>query len=260
MSKENWAEIVYGRTFHLDFRFIAIPEDFSPEDLAWASQHILATTYQARNLSDHPRWSLFKNNTHCIIGITCMVRDLIGQTQENTVKKMVKDDHGRPLYVFVGYVIRLNHTTDLPKIPKYTGSQLDTYKPLYQRVEQVWLVKDYEAEGKQPARSQYETFDSSIELINNQDNVVHTVQLNHYQKSPEQVFLWSDSQLHNSQLWLATSQCREATSVCLAVKGKLLTDSPFLNQTSTQVEEFTVYDRLKSTTKKHLKWQQLAKH
>ena len=58
MSREGWAKIVYGRSYHLDFRFITIPQDFERDDLAWASQHILATTRQARNLTDRPRWSL----------------------------------------------------------------------------------------------------------------------------------------------------------------------------------------------------------
>ena len=249
MSKEQWAAIVYGRSFHLDFRFITIPEDFVPEDLAWASQHILATTYQARNLSEHPRWSLFKNNTHCIIGVTCMVRDLIEQSEEEASQEMVKDDHGRPLYVFVGYVTRLNQNASLPSVPAYAGSQLDTFKPLYQEVEQVWLVKDYELEGKCPISSQYQTLDFSTELINRQDNINHTIQLNHYRKSPEHICFWPDSPQHNNQLWRAAANCLEATSVCLAVKGRLLADSPFLNQTTTQVEDFIICDRLRLTSK-----------
>ena len=83
MSKDipqrQWAAIVYGRTYHLDFRFITIPHDFTASDITWASQHILATTHQARNLPSNPRWSLFKNDSYCVVGITCMVRDLIGK-------------------------------------------------------------------------------------------------------------------------------------------------------------------------------------
>lgn len=251
MSEAVWAPIVYGRSFHLDFRFITIPEDFGPEDLEWSTPYILATTHQARNLSKYPRWSLFRNNTHCIIGITCMVRDLIGQSEKNKIQSMVKDDHGRPLYMFAGYATQLNQETNFLKIPAYTGMQIDTFKPLYQQVKQVWLVKDYESASKHPHLSKYQTLNSVIKLIDHQSDldIEHPIQLNHDRKSPKQIFSWPDSPHQNNQLWLEATNCLEATSICLGVKGKLSADSPFLNQTASNIEEFTICDRLKSGSK-----------
>ena len=79
MFDEQWAAIVYGRSYHLDFRIIAVPEDFTKRDIDWAMPYILATTRRANKLITHPRWSLFKNESHCVVGVTCMVRDLICQ-------------------------------------------------------------------------------------------------------------------------------------------------------------------------------------
>jgi len=109
MSEEKWAAIVYGRSYHLDFRFITIPHNFTAQDIQWATPYILATTQKARNLANSPRWSLFKNDSYCIVGVTCMVRDLIPQLGEDLIEVMSKDDQGRPLYVFVGYVAQLTN-------------------------------------------------------------------------------------------------------------------------------------------------------
>ncbi len=48
-----------------------------------------------------------------------MVRDLIGQLGEELIEAMTKDDRGRPLYVFVGYVTQLNQGKDLLDVPAY---------------------------------------------------------------------------------------------------------------------------------------------
>lgn len=246
MSKQHWAAIVYGRSYHLDFRFITIPHNFTERDVGWASQHILATTYQARNLSDHPRWSLFKNNLYCVAGVTCMVRDLIGQMDEDAIEVKAKDDQGRPLYVFLGYVTPLNQKPTLLDFPAYTGDQLASFEPLYQEIEKVWLIKDYEPNSKEPLLSEYQPVNFFINL----DKTAHpfkindTYQLNHQDKHPDKIFLWSSSSEQNSQLWLASAQCSQATSVCLNIKDKSLPNSPFLNQSVSQLEQFTIKERI----------------
>ena len=76
-TTHEWAAIIYGRSYHIDFRFISIPQDFTNIEKNWAAQYILSTFRQANKLSSSPRWSLFKNRSHCILGVTCMVRDLL---------------------------------------------------------------------------------------------------------------------------------------------------------------------------------------
>ncbi|BAZ43856.1 hypothetical protein NIES4102_08580 [Chondrocystis sp. NIES-4102] len=241
MSRQQWAAIVYGRSYHLDFRFITIPHNFTEKDLTWALQHILSTTHQARHLCDHPRWSLFKNNLYCVVGVTCMVRDLISEVK-------AKDDQGRPLYVFLGYATPLQSEQTLLDIPPYTGNQLANFEPLYQQVEKVWLVKDYQANSKNPSKSQYQAVTSFIKLNQDLQNN-YTCQLNHQDKHPDKTYLWSNTHKQNNQLWLASAQCSQATSICLNIKDKSLPASPFLNQTVSQLEQFTIRQRIPTSNK-----------
>lgn len=226
----SWAAIVYGRSYHLDFRFITLPHDFTDSNISWASQHIIATTQQARNLANFPRWSLFKNNDYCIVGVTCMVRDLIDT--------MTKDDRGRPLYVFVGYVTKLEGQAIA--IPAYTGECLNRFKSLYQEIERVWLVKDYERDSRHRL-SQYQPLEFETEASNTSSD--RMPQLNHRSKYPDKTYLYPSQTRQNKLLWLASSQCPQPTSICLNIKGKALNNSPFLNQ-AIAIAEFQIRERI----------------
>jgi hypothetical protein len=248
MSKKSkgWAAIVYGRTYHLDFRLITVPHDFAAPEINWASQHIIATTQQARNLVDSPRWSLFKNDHYLVVGVTCMVKDLIGDP--------VKDNQGRPLYVFVGYVTQApQHVQNLPA---YSENCLDNFKILYQEIEQVWLVKNYEQDSRYPSRSQYYPINfcnraipkgrrSLIAPANQELNQ----RLNQPTQKPDKIYLWQSSTPQNNLLWQASAQSPAAIATCLNIQGKALNNSPFLNQSSTQVEQFQIIDRVASQGK-----------
>ena len=242
MSKQKWAALVYGRSYHLDFRFITIPQDFTTREIAWVSPYILATTQKARNLANSPRWSLFKNNSHCVVGVTCMVRDLIGKLGEDFIDVMAKDELGRPLYVFVGYVTKLGRSKSLKNLPAYTEVDLNSFKPLYQEIEKVWLSKDYD--DRKPLLSEYKFFDNAVEIANLSPRATQISQLNNCEKHPEQVFIWHSSSVKDRQAWRETAQCLESTSICLNIKKKCLLNSPFLNQTVTNIEEFAVQKRI----------------
>ncbi|NEP81102.1 MAG: hypothetical protein F6K39_24870 [Okeania sp. SIO3B3] len=101
-----WSVIIYGRTKEADFRFLAIPEDFTPEDRYWASKYIHGSTVYPEKLKENPRWSLFKNHKHCVIGVTCMVKDLIGS--DRRYDYMTEDASRRSIYIFVGYVVKID--------------------------------------------------------------------------------------------------------------------------------------------------------
>ena len=230
---ERWAAIVYGRTYHLDFRFITVPHDFTAEDLNWASEHIVATTQQARKLAGSPRWSLFKNARFCVVGVTTTVKDLIGDT--------VKDDKGRPLYIFVGYVARLSSQQKLVNLPAYS-TNLNNFKILYQEIESVWLVKNYDLESRDPSASQYYpvTFYNS-EMSVDRDR---TPVLNRNSKYPRKIYLWPSLAHQNQLLWQTSSQCPDSTSICLNVRGRALINSPFLNLSSDRIKQFQILDRI----------------
>ena len=230
MSK-GWAAIVYGRTYHLDFRFITIPHDFTEEDLNWASQHIVATTKRARNLADSPRWSLFKNNHYCVVGTTCMVKDLMGKT--------VKDDQGRPLYIYVGYVTQLDQSLQLQELPAY--GELNNFQILYQEIEQVWLVKNYDSQKRKPVLSQYAPLDlSNLAIAASTPDIPR---LNSQRHDSEQIYLWSNTVEQNRLLWQAAAIAPFPVAICLNIKGKALLNSLFLNQSSSQTKEFQTLDK-----------------
>jgi len=255
MSKKSkgWAAIVYGRTYHLDFRLITLPHDFTTPEINWASQHIIATTQQARKLVDSPRWSLFKNDHYLVVGVTCMVKDLIGDP--------VKDNQGRPLYVFVGYVTQAPQ--QIQNLPAYSENCLDNFKILYQEIEQVWLVKNYEQDSRYPSRSQYYPINfcnraipkGRRSLIASENQELPTLnqelnqQLNQPSQNPDKIYLWQSSTPQNSLLWQTSAQSPAAIATCLNIQGKALNNSPFLNQSSTQVEQFQIIDRVASQGK-----------
>ncbi|MEL7405607.1 MAG: hypothetical protein AAFN00_01375, partial [Cyanobacteria bacterium J06558_2] len=241
MSEQEWAAIVYGRTYHLDFRFITLPDNFDSQDAQWALSYITATTQQARNLAGSPRWSLFKNDAYCVVGVTCMVRDLIKPASSDLLS-ITKDDQGRPLYVFVGYVTQLKQQKKLTNFPPYGENCLDDFRDLYQEIAQVWLVKNYEEDKIKTSLSDYQRFSwKKSEILPDKQQIKF---LNHYLKSPEQTHLWSSLPQQNSLLWQFSARCSLATATCLNINGKALSNSPFLNQSCSQVEQFQIKPRL----------------
>ncbi len=254
MSEQEWAAIVYGRSYHLDFRFITVPHNFQGEDINWAAQYIVATTQQARKLADSPRWSLFKNNYYCVVGVTCMVRNLIGKLREDLQKVMAKDDQGRPLYVFVGYVTQLSQQRNIHNFPPYTAECLDDFQILYQEIEPVWLAKNYEQHSRHPLLSQYQPrrfAQSAIALRApaklNATKSHQIEQLNDLAKYPDKTYLWPSLKPQNNLLWLTSIQCSQPTSACLNIEGKPLANSPFLNQSINQLEQFQIQERIVNT-------------
>lgn len=247
MSKREWAAIVYGRSYHLDFRFITIPDNFTEQDTQWAASHIVATTQQARNLNNSPRWSIFKNNSHCIVGVTCMVRDLIDKLGQDLIEVMTKDDQGRPLYIFVGYVTKLEQQQNIDQFPPYTETCLDNFKLLYQSIEKVWLVKNYDPQSKSPLLSHYQPRNFSGEEIAIASEQI--IQLNDLKHHPDQTFLWRSLRQQNQLLWIKSAQCSQPTSTCLSIKGKYLFNSPFLNQSIDQLEKFQIKKRIVTARK-----------
>jgi hypothetical protein len=251
MSK-GWAAIVYGRTYHLDFRLITVPHDFSQQDITWASQHIVATTQQARKLLGSPRWSLFKNEHYCVVGVTCMVKDLIGDREVSpkdsanplgySGDNRVKDNQNRPLYIFVGYVTQISESQPIQNFPAYAENCLDDFKILYQEIEQVWLIKNYEANSTHPSFSQYcpISFDNLAIAPSTQE----LPQLNQHSQRPDQIYLWQSSTQQNSLLWQASAQSSANISTCLNIQGKALNKSPFLNQSTTQAEQFQMIEKV----------------
>ena len=56
----SWAAIVYGRSYHLDFRFITLPHDFTAPKFLGHHSTLSPPLSKLENLAKFPRWSLFK--------------------------------------------------------------------------------------------------------------------------------------------------------------------------------------------------------
>ncbi len=243
MYKEQWAAIVYGRSYHLDFRLIALPEDFAEPEIDWVLPHILATTQKPKKLSLNPRWSLFKNQYHCVVGVTCMVRDLLHGKEMG----LTRDDKERPLYIFVGYITKLTSRRYLRDLPPYNNNSLHDFQNLYDYVRQVWLVKDFHKNSHQYIKTNYKTREFSPKSLENNLSKDLIVKLNHQAKNPDQVFLWQDKLKRNSQLWATAAVTSQSTSLCIGSKNlEHCLNSPFLNQTIESQEILTIRDRLNS--------------
>ena len=229
----KWSALVYGRTYEVDFRLIAIPENFTNEDKKWALKYILGTTRSPEKLSEQPRWSLFKNEDYCVVGVTCMAKELIQNSRNAIVEDMTRDSGGRPTYVFVGYVAELDGEQGLPPIPKYSDQDMEIFTPLYEYVQQRWSVKSYQEESKTPLFSKYKEIDYlAAQVLMDFDAEYFTLN----QMNSQTVRLWPDENKEN--LWFATAQQvtdypAKSVSVCLGLATqKDAVESPFLNATA----------------------------
>ena len=252
MYESKWAGIVYGRSYNLDFRLIAIPEDFTINETHWALEHIIPTTRAAGKLPHHPRWSLFKNEHYCIVGVTCMVRDLIGADHKSGGENLTKDAQGRPLYIFVGYGVKLNKRKYIINVPAYGGNNLEIFKPLYQYVQDQWRVKDSGLNRKKTVLTNYQKL--SFSRIKPQTDLDPNLaeQLNCQTKYPSKIFLWQDFQQWESKLWTTAAICKKPTSLCLGLASKQhLVKSPFLNGTVANIAEFTIQERWEQSKLKY---------
>lgn len=233
MYKHKWAAIIYGRSYHVDFRFITLPQDFSNQEKDWASRYILATFSHANKLSAHPRWSLFKNDSHCVVGVTCMVRDLLVNLEQDLIDLLSKDNRGRPLYIFVGYVTQLDRRKRLLDFPFFSDRYLDSFQNLYQYLQQVWWIEEYHKDSKKPLLSNYQPIDFANQKFQIGDTLELAKQINHQEKYPNQTYLWHNSLEQKQKLWLTSAVSHQEISVCLGDQTiRNIVNTPFLNQTA----------------------------
>lgn len=136
MTPVLWAPLVFGRTFYVDFRLLAVPRGTSREDLDWMVAHIQGTTAAPDDLREGCRWSLFKNERLCVIGLTCMA------TQLDFRHVAVG---GRDLYQFVGYVTRVDrralarpYHAPLPSLRELDREPYALLLPLYEPIHRLW--------------------------------------------------------------------------------------------------------------------------
>jgi hypothetical protein len=236
--QNQWAPLVYARTYEVDFRLITAPDDFTQQNEDWAIQHILATTRAAEQLYNKPRWSMFMNEDHWVVGVTCMASELL---QSQDLETFTSDSRNRPLYLFVGYVAQRNHLYAVPNLAVFADRQLEDMRNLYDLVRDRWRVQAYQRESQTPIYAPYQEVPTlrsqAVPNLSQED-------LNYFDLNctdPTRIRLWAES--NQNSLWLAAIQqamCNspQPFSLCLGLVSQASAiKSPFLNATSPSVDQ-----------------------
>jgi hypothetical protein len=237
MTKSKWANIVYSATFEIDYRILAIPQDFNSENnenRKWLEKYITATTSVAEGLRETPRWSLFRNEGFCVVGVTSMLKDLVKcSNSENLLLIETQDFKNREIYGFWGYItqIKPNEVIQIPKMNLQLFHDLHTY------VKDQWLAKEY---SKRTEITEYNKVFSDDELV--MVNQVCNLKNGELNYEDSKVNLWSVSE--NEALWLAMANSQKPTSLCLNLAREIdVIKSKFLNTTTLCTKEFCERER-----------------
>jgi hypothetical protein len=137
----KWSAIIYSPTYEVDFRFLAIPDDFDQDDREWVKRHIDLTMKDSTKLRNSPNWSILRNKKHFLLSVTCMAKDLMYDNHN-----LNKDKEGRDVYLFIGYVTELNsEDTSNLSLTKYLQIQdLSLFQQLINGIiEKKWYEKTY---------------------------------------------------------------------------------------------------------------------
>ncbi|BAQ63130.1 hypothetical protein GM3708_3536 (plasmid) [Geminocystis sp. NIES-3708] len=231
--------IVYGRTYEVDFRFIALPENFTDDDKKWIENYIKVTTRTAEKLTNNPRFSIVKNSQYCVFGVTCLARDLHNVIEET------KDKYDRPLYGFFGYVISVNENVEA--IHCFLEPNIDLFKPLYNYILEHWNTRK---KLSSPIRVSYNENLSKYGEINNQKYLdIDYKKIRYNTSSEKEIYLYPSSSEYNHSLWSITidnilKDSVNLVSLCLNLTNKSdLENAPFLNVTVNGITSFEIYTK-----------------
>ena len=244
-----WSVIVYGRTKKADYRLLAIPDDFGEEEKNWALKYIHGTTVYPERLRENPRWSLFKNHKHCVFGVTCMVRELIGS--ERKYEYMTKDASGRSLYIFVGYVAQINkyNFNSLKILPGLENFEF--FKPEYLLIslKKSWHLKDYQIINRKIDEYPYNlelNYSKMTESIGHIDLSNKSIPPNFLPclEGENQAFVCPDNPYNRQNLWENCCKFFDyphkyiPLSLCLSLPQKKdVLEGPFLNATTSDTTQ-----------------------
>ena len=227
MTVTKWAPLVYGRTHEVDFRFLAKPVDFGKDRENWSRGYILASfsfsTYD--ELRGHPRWIMFRDERHCVVGTSCMVDEI-----PDVPADQYKDREGRPLYVFLGFVSQ----TPFPQIP---SRELRWFSAIYDRcVKPRFREKPHSRDKDRLPAFPYETrkWQPPSELKEHLGDKLNT--------DEKKVGFWPEED--DEKVWYSATHSTEEVSVCLGLnrKSNALT-GPLLNATVHGLSEPCIEDK-----------------
>lgn len=239
MINSKWSAIVYSATFSVDYRFLAIPQDFNSENdenKKWLEKYVTVTTSVPESLRKKPRWSLFRNEDFCVVGVTCMLKNLVKcSNSENPLLIKTKDFQNREIYGFWGYITQIKDNEVIP-IPKMN---LQLFHDLHIYVKDKWLAKEY---NKRTEITEYnKEFSHDDLVIVNQVCNLKNGGLNY---KDNKVNLWSVSE--NEALWSEIANSKDSISLCLNLAREIdAIKSDFSNATALDIREFCERERIK---------------
>ncbi|MTF40334.1 hypothetical protein [Cyanobacterium aponinum] len=231
--------IVYGRTYEVDFRFIALPENFTDDDKKWIENYIQVTTRSPEKLTKNQRFIIVKNSQYCVFGVTCLARDLHNVIEET------KDKYDRPLYGFFGYVISINENWEV--IRCFLEPNIDLFKPLYNYILEQWGTRK---KLLSPISVSYNEKLGKYEKINNKNYLdIDSNKIIYNINNEKEIYLYPNSTEYNYSLWSITidnilKDSVNSVSLCLNLTNKSdLENSPFFNVTVNEINSFEIYTK-----------------
>jgi len=239
-AQYQWSPLVFGRTFSVDFRLLAVPQGTNRDDTEWFLEHIAGTTVDTEDLRAHNRWSIFKNDRFCAFGLTCMSALVSGI-------KVVADD--RDLYLFAGWAAPIDKTLfpDSPHHPPIPPlSVIDrppywAFRTLYDFVDLLWddertSINEIREDIERPAQNVFhlkKILARNSALVNKLNEAVAAGNGSLNYDSTKLAVFPVGSADHNEQsdlLWVEAVQSEQSVSLCVGLPDESMAlEGPFLN-------------------------------
>ncbi|MEI7676537.1 MAG: hypothetical protein WCJ03_07140 [Bacteroidales bacterium] len=229
MTNFEWSAIVYARTYEVDFRFIAIPQGYTNDDIADIESYVLVSTRLAEKLPSQPRWSLYRNARQCVFGVTCMANELVDAAKSTDIDisnwaTMTRDNCSCPLFLFVGYVCNDGKAI----APAFDQLQLSLFTPLYQYVVEQWFVKPYQESSRIAIRLPYTLQKWNIKG-NSELNPKPLEPLINFKETGKIFFIPDDEKILKADIWNTIAKQPIEASLCFGLsRERDVLDSPLL--------------------------------
>ena len=222
--------LIYGRTYEVDHRWLATPNDFSQEDKSLALRYIEVvshahmTHYSAKPPLDLVSWLFWSNRRYSVSGILCNVSVILDEAYIHKLGKDLSYDNQtrRIPYSFLGYVFK--KTDGFYKTPSIYP-ELNLFQPLCEYISEKWFDKY----TKPPLEIQYKSLEelnlSNVELAEN--NPEEDLRLN---LNPDAINFYPKSERYIHGLVNLNSRCERPTSLLIGSFSKnLVPVNTFLN-------------------------------
>ena len=124
------APVVYGRTYEVDFRYLALPERFEESSRRLMTPHVEAALVHPEKLRGSQRWVFIRDNEVQVAAVVCETKVLAGPDQ----MELNRDVELRDSYLFAGWMFPANKSCFVPM-------DAEVFKPLLKYVSKHWLEK-----------------------------------------------------------------------------------------------------------------------